>query len=464
MTEQSGALAGKVAFVAGASRGIGATVATALAREGAAVAVAARSEQQGKVPGTIHSVADGITAAGGRAMPVSCDVTSEESVENAVAATVSEFGGIDILIANAGVLWLGPIESTPLKRWQLCLNVNLTGVFLVTKAVIPHVKARGGGSLVAITTTGVGMIEHGANAYWVSKAAVERLYLGLAADLKPDNIAVNCLSPSRVVLTEGWQAGGGGVEIPPEMVEPPEAMADAAVLLAQQDAVRHHRHHPALRGTHRLARADAKLPEFASACRGAFASARGGKLLVLRDQPVDDLVEVGGPEGDVLREVGVVQRRHHRLLQLDVHQALGGLDGLLRQLQDLLRACDRLGQRVGDDVVGQPEFERSLGLDPHTRQGELLGLQQADLRAPDQRAAVGGHQTDRHVRVGEERGLGHVDDVRERRQAAAQPDGRTVDRGDHRDAASHHADDEVTAVLDRLLAQGFVVAQARRGS
>lgn len=231
-----GSLAGKVAFVAGASRGIGATIATALAREGAAVAVAARSEQEGKVPGTIHSVAERIASAGGRALPVHCDVTSEESVENAVATTVSEFGGIDILIANAGVLWLGPIESTPLKRWQLCLNVNLTGVFLVTKAVIPHVKARGGGSLVAITTTGVGMIEHGANAYWVSKAGVERLYLGLSSDLKADNIAVNCLSPSRVVLTEGWQAGGGGMEIPPEMVEPPEAMADAAVRLAQQDA------------------------------------------------------------------------------------------------------------------------------------------------------------------------------------------------------------------------------------
>ena len=106
--------------------------------------------------------------------------------------------------------------------------------FLVTKAVIPHVRARGGGSLIAITTTGVGM--PGANAYWVSKAAAERLYLGLAQDLKPDNIAVNCLSPSRVVLTEGWQAGGMGVEIPPEMVEPPEAMGRAAVLLAGQDA------------------------------------------------------------------------------------------------------------------------------------------------------------------------------------------------------------------------------------
>jgi NAD(P)-dependent dehydrogenase (short-subunit alcohol dehydrogenase family) len=232
----SRSLDGKVAFVAGASRGIGATVAKALAAAGVSVAVAARSEERGKLPGTIGSVADGIVATGGRALPVACDVTSEESVNAAVESTVDEFGGIDILVANAGVLWLGPIESTPLKRWQLCLDVNLTGVFLVTKAVIPHVRARGGGSLIAITTTGVTMVDQGANAYWVSKAAAERLYLGLAADLKPDNIAVNCLSPSRVVLTEGWQAGGGGFEIPPEMVEPPEAMGKAAVLLAAQDA------------------------------------------------------------------------------------------------------------------------------------------------------------------------------------------------------------------------------------
>jgi NAD(P)-dependent dehydrogenase (short-subunit alcohol dehydrogenase family) len=196
-------LAGKVAFVAGASRGIGATVAAALAAEGAAVAVAARSEVEGRLPGTIGSVAASITAAGGRALPVACDVTDENSVESAVAAVVSEFGGIDILVAKAG---------------------------------IPHVRARGGGSLIAVTTTGVAMTDHGSNAYWVSKAAAERLYLGLAADLRTDNIAVNCLSPSRVVLTEGWQAGGAGMEIPPEMVEPPEAMARAAVLLARQDA------------------------------------------------------------------------------------------------------------------------------------------------------------------------------------------------------------------------------------
>ena len=234
MTSVRKALDGKVAFVAGASRGIGATIAAALAAEGAAVAVAARSEEQGKLPGTIGSVAAAITDSGGNALPVACDVTSEESVDHAVTTTVSEFGGIDILVANAGVLWLGPIETTPLKRWQLCLDVNLTGVFLVTKAVIPHVRARGGGSLIAVTTTGVGMA--GANAYWVSKAAAERLYLGLAQDLREDNIAVNCLSPSRVVLTEGWQAGGMGVDIPPDMVEPPEAMGLAAVRLAAQDA------------------------------------------------------------------------------------------------------------------------------------------------------------------------------------------------------------------------------------
>lgn len=232
----SAPLAGKVAFIAGASRGIGKAIALALADAGAAVVVAARSEQEGRVPGTIHSVADSVVASGGRALAVPCDVTSERSVDAAVTAAVAEFGGIDVLIANAGVLWLGPVETTPLKRWQLCLDVNLTGVFLVTKAVLPHVKKRGDGSLVAVTTSGVSMTDRGANAYWVSKAAVERLYLGLAAELKPDNIAVNCLAPSRVVLTEGWLAAGDGREIPPHMVEPPEAMGRAAVLLAGQNA------------------------------------------------------------------------------------------------------------------------------------------------------------------------------------------------------------------------------------
>ncbi len=229
-------LSGKVAFVAGASRGIGRDIARALAREGAAVAIAARTQTPGKIPGTIHSVADTIQDEGGRAFPVVCDVTDPASVEAAVGATVEELGGIDIGVANAGVMWLAPTLDTPLKRWELCLRVNLTGVFLVTKAVLPHVLARGTGSLIAITTNGVAMTHLGSNAYWVSKAGVERYYTGLAEELREWNVAVNCLAPKKVVITEGWQAAGAGIELEPDMIEEPEAMGRAAVILASQDA------------------------------------------------------------------------------------------------------------------------------------------------------------------------------------------------------------------------------------
>ncbi len=166
-------------------------------------------------------------------MPVACDVTSEASVDTAVATAVDQLGGIDVLVANAGVMWLAPTQDTPLARWELCLRVNLTGVFLVTRAVLPQVLARGSGSLVAITTTGVLMTDHGANAYWVSKAGVERYYRGLAAELRPHGIAVNCLAPSKVVMTEGALASG--VRVPEDMVEEPQAMGRAAVYLAAQD-------------------------------------------------------------------------------------------------------------------------------------------------------------------------------------------------------------------------------------
>lgn len=222
--------------MAGASRGIGAAIAAALARAGAGVAVAARAATPGRLPGTIHSVAEAITAEGGRALPVVCDVADEDSVARAVADTVEHLGGIDVLVANAATLWLAPTLDTPLRRWERVLQVNLTGVFLVTKAVLPHVLARGRGSLIAITTSGVGMTDLGSNAYWVSKAGVERYYTGLASELRPHNVAVNCLAPTGVVLTEGWQAAGGGAEVPAELVEDASVIARAAVILAAQDA------------------------------------------------------------------------------------------------------------------------------------------------------------------------------------------------------------------------------------
>lgn len=232
----AGALDGRRAFVAGASRGIGRNIACELARQGAAVAVAARSTTEGKLAGTIHSVAAMISSEGGRALAVPCDVTDERSVKTAVAATVAEFGGTDILVANAGVMWLAPTLETTLARWELCLSVNLTGVFLVTRAVLPHVKANSGGSLIAVTTTGVAMTELGSNAYWTSKAGVERYYTGLANELRDDNIAVNCLAPKKVVRTEGMAVAARDLNISDDMFEADEAMGRAAVILAQQDA------------------------------------------------------------------------------------------------------------------------------------------------------------------------------------------------------------------------------------
>ena len=234
-------LDGKVAIVTGASRGIGRNMAVALADAGCAVVVAARStEEKPQLPGTIHAVAARIEAAGGRALAVPCDVTSEDDIAAAVAVTLERFGRIDCLINNAGVMSLARTEQTPLKRWELVMRVNLTGTFLFTKAVLPVMRAQRSGSLIAITTNGVLMTDAGknggSNAYWVSKAAVERLYAGLASELAPDGIAVNCLAPSGVVLTEGWHFASGGVRVPEEYVEAPALMGEAAVLLAAQDA------------------------------------------------------------------------------------------------------------------------------------------------------------------------------------------------------------------------------------
>ena len=224
----------RVAFVAGASRGIGRDISMALAHAGASVAVAARTEQPGKLAGTIHSVADAIVAAGGTAFPVVCDVSDEASVQSAVDRATAELGPIDILVANAGALWMGTTLDTPLKRWELCLRVNLTGTFLVTRAVLPSVMEHKRGSLIAITTTGVFQTELGSNAYWVSKAGIERYYAGLATELAPYDVAVNCLAPRKVVMTEG--AVAGGINVPSDMIEEPEAIGAAAVYLAGQTA------------------------------------------------------------------------------------------------------------------------------------------------------------------------------------------------------------------------------------
>jgi NAD(P)-dependent dehydrogenase (short-subunit alcohol dehydrogenase family) len=226
-------LTGRTAIVTGASRGIGRAIALALADAGAAVVIAARTEEaSGDVVGTIHTVAAEVRARGVRALAVRCDLTRPEDITALVDETRAAFGTIDILVNNAGIMWLGPILDTPLTRWELVLRVNLTGTFLCTQAVLPVMRAQRRGVLIAISTTGVRMVEMGANVYWVSKQAVERLYLGLAHELRPLGIMATVLAPTGVVDTPGWRRFSAAVSVPPEMIEPPEVMGRAVVRLA----------------------------------------------------------------------------------------------------------------------------------------------------------------------------------------------------------------------------------------
>ena len=201
----------KVAIVTGASRGIGKAIAVGFANAGANVVVAARSDQEkdDRFPGTIYKTADEIEKMGRGALPVKCDITDEESVNSMVDAALREFGTIDILVNNAGVAFYYPVVETPLKKWEIVLNVNLKGVFLCSKAVLPTMIGKKSGAIINISSLAgqeryEGMVPTGL-AYGVAKAGVDRFTWGLAAEVGKYNIAVNCLKPKKVVSTEGMR-------------------------------------------------------------------------------------------------------------------------------------------------------------------------------------------------------------------------------------------------------------------
>ena len=134
-------LAGKTLFITGASRGIGLAIAKRAARDGARVAIAAKtSDPNPKLEGTVHSAAEEIRKAGGQALPIVCDIRDEEQVEKAVALTVATFGGIDICVNNASAISLTPTEKTEMKRFDLMHAINTRGTFLVSKACVPQLK------------------------------------------------------------------------------------------------------------------------------------------------------------------------------------------------------------------------------------------------------------------------------------------------------------------------------------
>jgi NAD(P)-dependent dehydrogenase (short-subunit alcohol dehydrogenase family) len=227
-------LSGKIAVVTGASRGLGKAMALQLAREGASVAVAARTIKpaQSGLPGTIHETVKEIVQLGGKAMAVRCDVTREEEVNALIEQVDKQFGRVDIMINNAGIGMPKSFLQLATKHWDLLMNVNLRGTFLCTKAVLPQMTERKCGNIINLTSVLATRIKYSIP-YGASKAAIERLTLGLAKEMRKYNVAVNALKPDFTV-TEAVK-----VELPDVDTsdwQRPEMWGKFAALLAAQDA------------------------------------------------------------------------------------------------------------------------------------------------------------------------------------------------------------------------------------
>jgi citronellol/citronellal dehydrogenase len=233
----TGRFDGRVVVVTGSSRGLGKSLAKTFARQGAAVVVAARTEraEQSKLPGTIHDTAREIRASGGRALPVACDVTKPEQIDAMVAEVIGKLGRIDVLVNNAGVLVAAPTAEMNPKHAELMFRINFWGVFYATRAVLPSMKELGRGNILNITahaaTNDLGPIA----VYGATKAAVNRITVGLAHELRPFGIAVNALGPG-LIETEGAQFGRPpGTPMPPDF-SPPDVADEPALYLAAQTA------------------------------------------------------------------------------------------------------------------------------------------------------------------------------------------------------------------------------------
>ncbi len=200
-------LNGKVAIVTGASRGIGKAIALELAKQGAIIIVAARTQREPKnIKGTIHQTVEDIKAFGGNAIAIKTKVTSKELIDEMVQKTIEDFKQIDILVNNAATNSPAQFKDIEQNLWDTVLDTNLKGVVLCTKAVLPQMIKQNRGHIINISSVVAEKTGHKpftGLAYDVSKAAVNRLTLGLSEELKKYNIAVNALMPDNTD-TEGW--------------------------------------------------------------------------------------------------------------------------------------------------------------------------------------------------------------------------------------------------------------------
>ena len=232
-------LAGKTLFITGASRGIGLAIARRAARDGANLVIAAKTtEPHPRLPGTIHSAAEEIEAAGGHALALQCDIREEASVLAAVEQALARFGGIDMLVNNASAISLTPTPATPMKRFDLMFGVNVRGTFLCTQACLPHLiaSARAGrGAHVLNLSPPLSMKTHwfqNHTAYTMAKYGMSMCTLGHAGEFRPHGIGVNSLWPRTAIATAALQMIPG-VDV--AKCRTPEILADAAYLVLTSD-------------------------------------------------------------------------------------------------------------------------------------------------------------------------------------------------------------------------------------
>jgi citronellol/citronellal dehydrogenase len=231
----TGDLSGKKIFITGGSRGIGLAIALRAARDGASVAIAAKtSDPNPKLPGTIHSAAEEIRAAGGTALPIQCDLRDEVQIAAAVSQAAETFGGIDILINNASAINLTPTEATPAKRFDLMFDVNVRGTFLTSQAAIPHLRASaeaGRNPHILTLSPPLSMkakwFQHHV-AYTMAKYGMSMCVLGMSEEYRKTGIAVNALWPRTAIDTAALQMIPG---IDTATCRTPEILADAAYVI-----------------------------------------------------------------------------------------------------------------------------------------------------------------------------------------------------------------------------------------
>jgi citronellol/citronellal dehydrogenase len=233
-------LQGKTLFITGASRGIGLAIALRAARDGANIVIAAKtSEPNPKLPGTIHSAAAEIEAAGGQALALQTDIRDEASVRDAVAHAVERFGGIDILVNNASAISLTSTTDTPIKRFDLMFGVNVRGTYLTTQTCLPALiaSARAGRNPHVLNMSPpLSMREHWFAphvAYTMAKYGMSECTLGHAGEFRPHGIGVNSLWPRTAIATAALQMIPG-VEL--SKCRTPEILADCAHLILTSDA------------------------------------------------------------------------------------------------------------------------------------------------------------------------------------------------------------------------------------